>query len=373
MKPPHRLVGGGLLKRRDLLSLAGASVLAMAGQHGPTQAKPSVPTRGINIPGWFDREDGIAPAPAVLEKLRHRGFETVRLPIDGDMVLADAASLRAIRRGIETLTAAGFSVLADLHPAAALYTMLRVEPVAGGKRVAKAWAALSVVVADLPADRVYPELLNEPPMSPADWLALRGRLAETVRAACPQHTIVWGPAPDQGIWQLAGTPPLDDDRQIAAVHFYAPTAFTHQCQPWGASPLARIHNLPFPATRDMPAVREVIAALRSMGDMEAARLVEEQMTTDWTQTAIHAEFRRAAEWSAATGCPVMLNEFGVLNFCVGTASRQAWIHAVRCAVEENGIGWALWELDQGFGLIVDRTKAEGFDEATFEALFGEGE
>ncbi|MCJ8055944.1 glycoside hydrolase family 5 protein [Shinella curvata] len=373
MKPPGRLGGSGLFTRRNLLSLAGASVLAMAGQHGPARTKSSVPTRGINMPGWFDRPDGVAPTPAVLEKLRHRGFETVRLPIDGDLVLAGASNLLAIGKGIERLVATGFAVLADLHPAAALYTTLRATPLAGGKRVVEAWRVLSTVVADLPEDKVYPELLNEPPVSPADWLVLRGRLAEIVRAACPKHTIVWGPAPDQGIWQLAGMPPLDDDRQIAAVHFYAPTAFTHQCQPWGASPLARIHDLPFPATRDMPAVRKTIAALRSTGDMDAALLVEEQMTGDWTQAAIHAELRRAAEWSAATGCPLMLNEFGVLDFCVGAISRQTWIRAVRRAAEENGIGWAVWELDQGFGVIADRTDIEGFDDAMFEALFREGE
>jgi endoglucanase len=324
------------------------------------------------LPGWLDRESGLAPAVAVLEKLNLHGFETVRLPIDGDFVLSGAHALRSIREGIEMLLAAGFAVLADLHPATALYTALRADPEAGGERVAEAWTVLGAVIADLPADRIYPELLNEPPMTPEDWLQLRDRLAEIVRSACPAHTIVWGPAPDQGIWQLDGMPPLADDRQIAAVHFYAPTAFTHQCQTWGASPLARIRGLPFPAERGMPTVEETIAALRIAGDTEAARLVEEQLTTAWTQAAIDAEFRPAAAWSAATGCPVMLNEFGVLDFCVDAASRRAWTRAVRDAAEANGIGWAYWELDQGFGLIKDRTSSEDFDEAMLDALFGSG-
>ncbi|WP_439624929.1 glycoside hydrolase family 5 protein [Shinella sp.] len=361
------------LSRRRVLSLAGISVLATSLPPSFSAAKEhSVPSRGVNLPGWFDREDGLAPAQAVLEKLRRCGFETIRLPIDGDVAVSGTMARRRIAQGIATLLAAGFAVLADLHPSTGLHAALRTDPAAGGTRVAEAWVALRSVIADLPADRVYPELLNEPPMTPAAWLSLRDRLAGIVRAACPHHTIIWGPAPDQGIWQLDGTPPLSDDRQIVAVHFYAPMAFTHQCQSWGASPLARIRGLPFPATRDTPVVAERIAALRAAGDEEAALLVEEQLTTDWTEAAIGAQFEKAARWSAASRCPVMLNEFGVLDFCVDGASRTAWVRAVRRAAEARGIGWAYWELDQGFGFIESRTSTEGFDSAMLDALFGTG-
>jgi len=359
---------GGDLHRRRFLALAAGFV---AGHFRPSRTSAAAllpPTRGINIPGWFDRPAGVAPATAVLEELRRTGFATVRLPIDGEVVLAGA--LGSIRQGIERLLAAGFAVLADMHPSARLHAALREDPAAGGGRVAEAWRGLSAVIADLPAGRVHPELLNEPPMTTADWLFLRDRLAGIVRAACPQHTLVWGPAEDQGIWRLDATPPLADDRQVAAVHFYAPTAFTHQCQSWGDTPLARIGGLPFPATRGMPHILEKLSALRAAGDEEAASLVEAQMATDWTATAIRAQFKRAARWSAATGCPVMLNEFGVLAGCVDAASRAAWTAAVRRAAEDCGLGWVYWELDQGFGLIADRRRTDGFDGAMLDALFG---
>ena len=354
------------LTRRDVLALAGAALLAPLA----VRATVSVPSRGINIPNWFDRPDGAAPNDAVLAKLRRCGFETIRLPIDGDVALS--AARPAIRSAIERLVAMGFSVLADLHPSAGLHAVLRADVLAAGAHVSKAWTALAAVIADLPADKVYAELLNEPPMGAADWHSLRDRLAGIVRAACPHHTIVWGPASDQGIWQLDAAPPLVDGRQIAAVHFYAPMAFTHQCQSWGDSPLARIKRLPFPATRTMPQVEETIAALRASGDEAAARLVEQQLASDWSEAAIGAEIARAADWAARTGCPVMMNEFGVLAFCAGPADRVAWVRAVRRAAEKAGIGWAYWELDQGFGLIADRSSTEGFDGAMLDALFGTG-
>jgi endoglucanase len=66
----------------------------------------------------------------------------------------------------------------------------------------------------------------------------------------------------------------------------------------------------------------------------------------------------------------MLNEFGVLNFCVDAQSRAAWVRAVREAAEANHIGWTYWELDQGFGFIKSRLSTEGFDAAMMAALLG---
>lgn len=368
-------VGRGLrstmISRRSALKLAGSSILAALPAAGAARAaaKPIVPSRGINLPGWFDSHDGVAPSEPVLEKLRQTGFETIRLPINGDLLSAtDTAALRRIEAGVTDLNRLGFSVLADMHPSESLHTALRQDFEAGSQRAAEAWMALSSVVANLPSDKVYPELLNEPPMRSDAWLQLRDRLAEVVRSKCPSHTLIWGPSPSQGIWEIGETPPLADDNQIAAIHFYAPTAFTHQCETWDASPLARISNLPFPATIETPLVQESIDKLRADGDEQAASLIEEQLATPWTEAAIASEFVRLRRWSETHDCPVMMNEFGVLNFCVTAESRRFWVRAVRQAAEANQVGWAYWELDQGFGIIKSRRSTEGFDDGMMAAL-----
>lgn len=365
----------GEVSRRKVLALAGAAALATVSPSRPMRAQSRfVPSCGVNIPGWLDRENGTAPAGGVLDALFHRGFRTIRLPVDCSRVLsANGRALRDIRESVASLVERGFAVLLDTHPTADLHALFLQDAAAAGARVLRGWESLRAVITDLPADRVYPELLNEPPMENTAWLALRDRLAQTVRSACPDHTLIWGPAPDQGIWQLDATPPLSDDNQIAAVHFYAPMAFTHQCQSWGNSPLARIAGLPFPATRETPLVRDRLAALLAAGDEEAMALVEEQLATPWTEAAARAVFAQAARWSERFACPVMLNEFGVLDFCVDAQSRLAWTRAVRKAAEASGIGWAYWELDQGFGLLQSRLDADGFDAAMLDALFGEGD
>jgi len=364
------------MTRRHALALAGGSLLAALSRpvSGLAQAASgrAVPSRGFNLPGWLDRKDGLAPSEAVLEKLRQAGFETVRLPVNDTLISADdTAGLRLIHDGVTTLVRQGFDVIVDMHPSVDLHAALRDDFDTGAERTIQAWTILRDVIADLPASSVYPELLNEPPMENTAWLPLRDKLAETLRSKCPLHTLIWGPAPYQGIWEIGDTPPLADDNQIAAIHFYAPMAFTHQCQTWDiSSPLARIANLPFPATKEMPLVRERIAALRAVGDEPAATMIEEQLSTPWTEAAIVSEFAGLGRWSVAHDCPVILNEFGVLNFCVDAESRTSWVRAVRQAAEANQIGWTYWELDQGFGVIQSRQSTEGFDHSMIAALFG---
>lgn len=372
------LVSPLTVSRRHALALAGGALLttfpfSVSTALPATAARP-VPSRGFNLPGWFEREAGTAPATATLEKLRQSGFETIRLPVNGDLVSAgDRAVLRSIRDGVAELVGLGFAVLVDMHPSSDLRAAFEHDPANAARRVVLAWTALRAVIADLPTNSVYPELLNEPPMERAAWLELRQQLAETLRARCSLHTLVWGPARFQGIWEIADTPPLVDDRQIAAIHYYAPMAFTHQCENWDTSPLTRIANLPFPATRDMPQVRALVSRLRAAGDEEAASLVEKELSDPWTEARIAADFAKLGRWSSAHDCPVILNEFGVLNFCVDPASRAAWTRAVRKAAEANHIGWAHWELDQGFGFIASRQSTEGFDPQMIAALLGDGD
>jgi endoglucanase len=333
---------------------------------------PRVPTRGFNLPGWVDREEGLAPAKATLEKLRRLGFETVRLPVAADPLLSDltarAVMLGRIESAIGRLAGLGYSVIVDLHPDGKFAALLRSDPVKGANQAVAAWRVLAGVVADQPDDRVYTELLNEPPMRPDAWLELRDRLAQTVRAKCPRHTLVWGTAPVQGIWELAGVSPLADDNAIVAVHYYTPMGFTHQCENWDGSALGRIAGLPFPATKDMPQVKALFEKFRDSGDEPAIALLEKEFTGPWSIGHIAADFARLGAWSAGNKCPAIVDEFGVLNFCVDSKSRANWVRAVRQAAETNGIGWAYWELDQGFGFIEVRASTEGFDASMLDAL-----
>jgi endoglucanase len=340
-----------------LLAAAGAPAFA---------AKASavkVPTRGFNLPDWLATSPRI-PSDAVLDKLRSTGFETIRLPVDPDFVLsADFAS--HLSPVIDAVTNRGFNAMVDMHPGASLD--FDGDTASASDRIATAWQTLAPLLAGTSPALVYPELLNEPPMPPEIWAPLRDRLAGIVRAACPDHTLIWGPARYQGIWELDATPPPADRNSIVAIHYYSPMGFTHPCENWDDSPVGRLHDLPFPATRDSAAA--LIKSFEAAGDQPALDELNNELGAPWTNQRIAADFADAARWSRKN-CPVILNEFGVLNFCADPTSRGNWLRAVRQAAEANGIGWTYWEADQGFGFIADRTATEGFDDNAIGALLG---
>ncbi len=369
-----------LLTRRQAMGAIGAmgGALAAAGLAGSGRARaaagPRVPSRGFNLPGWVDRADGAAPSRPALAALRGLGFRTVRLPVDGNRLAAGDAEARAAMAGIRAaagmLVDEDFDVIVDLHPSGAFASALSDTPGEGARLAVAAWTRLRDVVADLPAERVYPELMNEPPLEHARWLALRERLAGEIRARCPDHTIVWGPARYQGLWEIVRTSPLADPNAVAAVHYYSPMAFTHQCETWMPSPLERLSHLPFPATAHAPGIEAARERLRQKGDDEALAYLDDAFDGPWSKNAVRDEFDKVGRWSRAHGCPVVLDEFGVLGFCVDAASRAGWIAAVRSAAEDNGFGWVYWELDQGFGFMESRKRAGGFDMTMVDAMMG---
>lgn len=364
------------LSRRSALGVVAGLTAAVAAPTAFAKGRPAArkaPTRGFNLPGWFDRRDGKPPGAAVLEKLRGLSFETIRLPVDPGLVTGGGAAdrrafLKRIDDALGTLRLAGFAVILDLHPGGDFQSLLRSDPEEAATLAEAAWDGLAAVVAGHPADAVFPELLNEPPLDAPAWLSLRGRLAALVRQKCPRHTLVWGPARFQGIWELTSTPPLDDDNQIASVHYYWPMGFTHQCENWEDTPLARLRNLPFPAIRQSPQVAALYEKFRETGDAAARDYLDGEFASAWTADHIRADIEDASRWSRLNNCPVILDEFGVLDFCVDPMSRANWIGVVRRATEANGIGWTYWELDQGFGFIRDRRSTEGFDRSVIAAL-----
>lgn len=366
------------LSRRAVTGLLGAALVGAGMPTGIARAavgpaRVLALARGFNLPDWVDGEEGVGPSDDVLARLRTLGFGTVRLPVDGAQFGAggSAATLAASRRleqALKRLEAHGYAVMVDLHSVGKDPDVFDTDANVAEAVADAAWDAIGQVIADFGPEGVSCELLNEPPMERPRWLTLRERLAATVRRRCPDHSLIWGAARYQGIWETLETPVLDDPNAIAAVHYYTPMGFTHQCESWGGSPFAHFENLPFPADRGS---KEVAALQRKLADAEdgvALSALGEEFASPWSVARIAADFDDIGSWSRRHGCPVILNEFGVLDFCVDPASRARWIRAVREAAEANSIGWTYWELDQGFGFVADRQSTEGFDQALIDAL-----
>jgi endoglucanase len=71
----------------------------------------------------------------------------------------------------------------------------------------------------------------------------------------------------------------------------------------------------------------------------------------WDRASIAARIAFAAAWARERNVPLICNEFGVYRDTANPASRARWIGDVRSALEENHIGWAMWDYRGNFGVV----------------------
>ena len=76
----------------------------------------------------------------------------------------------------------------------------------------------------------------------------------------------------------------------------------------------------------------------------------------WDVARIESEMKQAADWARRSGVPLICNEFGVFREYADPQDRAAWLHDVRSALEQNGIGWTMWDYSGSFGVV---TKNDG--------------
>lgn len=358
-------------------SFIGSGLAAASLTPGVTSSLANTPTSampkglfepGFNLPGWVTRQDGQQPSITLLKTLYHLGFRTIRLPVDPTVINMDRNAIDSISDATRFLQDLGFSVTLDLHPEQDLIDLFEIDDIQAAVETTNAWIKLAKACQNLPAAGTFLELLNEPPMERETWLKLRAELVEIVRQTCLQHTIVWGAARYQDIYQTMEYPLLDDANSVPAVHYYTPIGFTHQCANWSGPDLERVGNLPFPASNTDLQVVALRQELERESNQSALDFLNQEFEADWTKARIDDDFRQLGDWAKQNNTPVVLNEFGVLNFCVDAQSRINWITQVRNAAVKNTIGWTYWEFDRGFGFVEDRLDPNTIDFSIASAL-----
>lgn len=366
------------LRRRSLLAGLIVSPLvlgaAKAATSGRSLARSRVANfaRGYNLPGVTDVPEAEARMPdsGLISDLVQRGLMAIRLPVEPKLLLESSEHLAHVIATTALLLGAGASVTIDMHPGVETDDILRADPAAGADLIEAAWRLLAPRTVSLPADRVTLELLNEPALSTANWRALRVRLVDVIRNSTADHTLIWGAAEYQAIYETVDDPGIEDENAIAAVHFYDPMIFTHQGQSWGDSELAAIRGLPFPFAATDDTVKAMRASLKRDGAKASVATLDMETKSPWTKKRIDKEFARLNDWATANDWPVIVNEFGVFNDHAPVASRAEWLRVVRGAAEANGFGWAHWEFDGGFGFTSSRTDVAGLDDEILSALVG---
>jgi len=323
--------------------------------------------RGINASGWFAQHAGDYSAAwtdkytdsqdiALIAKM---GFDNVRLsvdatPLEGWPRGADGLNsefLARLDKAVDTMLADGLAVTIDVHPESAY--KLRVKTTDDGvDRFVMLWRRLAAHYAGRDPERVFFEIMNEPEVNdPYRWAGIQARVAAAIREVAPRQTIIATGANWSDIVDLLKLRPLEDGNVIYNFHFYDPHQFTHQGAGWGAAWWVYEHGIPYPATESSMA-----ELVKEIPDLPNRYELENYWLDHWDGHRIRLLIDEGAAWGKMNGVPLICNEFGVFRDHSEPASRNAWIHDVRTALEADGIGWAMWDYRGNFGVVV---KADG--------------
>jgi endoglucanase len=301
-----------------------------------------------------------------IEVIKREGFDHVRLPIawhhytgaGPEFVIKDEIFAKADFL-VSEATKHELAAIINIHH----FDAFTSDPAGQRDKFLAIWRQLAAHYAASPPS-VALELLNEP-KDAATTESLNPIYADAIREirkSSPNRTIFVGPGKWNQVSELAQLRlPDDDTNLIVTVHCYDPFQFTHQGASWAGADARRLQGIVFPGP---PSQRLNIdpAWQLSSGTVD---WVDRYNTTP-TETnpssarAFRGVVRQAKEWSEYYGRPVHMGEFGAY-IAADAQSRANYYRMFRAALDEAGIGWAMWDWKAGFRY---------WDSATNQPAFG---
>ena len=336
--------------------------------------------RGINVSHWFsqnapdysEHHTDTETTPEDIAIIAKLGFDNVRLSIDATPLEQyprgadglNAEFMARLDRALDNILADGMAVQVDLHPEEPYKQGIRASN-ASVDRLVQLWRRLAAHYANRDPERVFFEIMNEPEENdPYRWAGIQARVAAAIREAAPRHTVIATGPNYSDIIDLLTQHPLPDGNVIYNFHFYDPHEFTHQGASWGATYWIYEHGIPYPPTDD--SMQELVKQVPDPADRYK---LENYWLDHWDAHRIRLMIDEANSWAHDNNVPLICNEFGAYREVTAPVSRLAWLRDVRTALEADGIGWAMWDYHNGFGVAVkDASGKSVVDPATVAAL-----
>jgi endoglucanase len=328
----------------------------LAGRDTPAHRAAKRFLRGANLGNYLEappgQDWGARYGPADFKHIRAEGFDHVRLPIawhhyagpapEHKLAAAIFAKVDAL---VDEAKRNGLNVIIDLHH----FDEFTKDPAAHRAKFLALWRQIADHYSAAPEDIAF-ELLNEP-KDAATTAAMNPIYAEAIREirkTNPKRTLFIGP----GRWNQASELvhlrlPEDDDNLIVTVHCYDPFYFTHQGASWaGADVKVTGIRYPGPPAKPLqppPGVKVnpwVLDWLERYNTLPAER-------NPCGPAAFRGAVRLAKEWADYYGRPVHVGEFGCY-IKADPESRARFYGDFRAALDEAGLGWAMWDWKAGF-------------------------
>jgi aryl-phospho-beta-D-glucosidase BglC (GH1 family) len=331
---------------------------------------------GINTGEWFAQandysshrlqtfttEDDIA----LIAKM---GFDHIRLSIDAGPLLAwenahqSTDFINELDRVVKVMLDHHLSVIIDIHPTSE-YKAELFQGTAGVGNFVSLWRALAQHFAVTDPDHIFFEIMNEPEQNdPHRWLGIEATVVDAIRQVAPRNTIIASGAHWSGLSDLLVLEPLADPNIIYTFHDYEPFPFTHQGATWANPEVRPERAIPYPSTPE-----NVAPKLDEEPSLAGQYFLDEYGENRWDAARIENSIEFAAKWSSLHHVPVYCGEFGVFRDFSPPAARAQWLHDMRVALEKNRIGWAMWDYQGGFSVVIKANGATTPDEDTLNAL-----
>jgi endoglucanase len=320
--------------------------------------------RGTNLGNYLEAQPGqdwsAKYSEADFVHIKAEGFDHVRLPIawhhyagsapdfplsDDIYAKADVLVTHALKNGL--------NVVVNIHH----FDEFTSNPLASANKFCALWRQIAAHYSKFPDDVAF-ELLNEP-KDAATTVVINPIYAEAIRVireTNPRRVLFVGP----GKWnQVSELPnlrlPDKDDNLIVTVHCYEPFNFTHQGATWTSSDVKGLKGIVFPGPPSKPFVPDPATKL-GRGTLDWLERYN-TLPTDknpCSPLAFRRALQQAREWSEQYGRPVHVGEFGCYT-AADASSRARFYAEFRKALDEFGLGWAMWDWKAGFRYWDDKT------------------
>ena len=333
--------------------------------------------RGINLgdyleasPRYFGR--GVTYTAGEFALMRAEGFDHVRVPIcwnnyagsEPEFTLSPEIFARVDFVVTNVLTN-HLAVIINLHH----FNEFDRDPAGQTEKFLAIWRQIAAHYRNF-SDRLAFELDNEPHEAATTSVVnpIYAKAISEIRKTNPGRTIFVEPGNWGGIDELKNLVlPANDANLIVSAHCYEPFHFTHQGAGW-AGPDVKVKGILFPGPPAMPLAPDPSLELKPW-------------VLDWIQhyntlpternpsspAAFTDKLKFARAWSDYYGRPMHVGEFG----CYVSAdpeSRARFLAAFRQALDEQKLGWAMWDWSANFRYW-DKQKNQPMP-GVREALFG---
>ena len=319
---------------------------------------------GINTSEWFAQADDYSPqrlasytTPQDIALIAAMGFDHCRLSIDAGPLVAwehaghETPFMTELDKAVHTMLDNHLSVIVDIHPTSE-YKATLFQGEAGVEAFTALWRALAAHFAPVDPEHIFFEIMNEPEQNdPYRWQGIESTVADAIREAAPQNTIIAAGAHWSGIPDLLVLEPLADPNVIYTFHDYEPFPFTHQGATWTSPEVRPERGIPYPSTPE-----DVAPKLSQEPTLSGQLFLDSYGEDRWDAARIENFISFASKWSALHHVPVYCGEFGVFRDFSPPDARARWLHDMRVAFEKYHIGWAMWDYQGGFSVV---TKANG--------------